>query len=189
MLFVDDLHALDQTSAALIAQLVDADLVFLVGTVRTSEAVPAGLESLWHRARVQRIDLGDLDRAAVDTLLHLVLRGPVEATTASEVWTASEGNVLFVRELVLGAIDGGRLSDQRGVWRLTGPLVATPRLHELVADRLGALDAEARRLSTSSRSGSPPAWLSSSPWCDARRSRHSTDRASSQSVRTGEDNR
>ncbi len=94
--------------------------------------------------RVQRIDLGDLDRAAVDTLLHLVLRGPVEATTASEVWTASEGNVLFVRELVLGAIDGGRLSDQRGVWRLTGPLVATPRLHELVADRLGALDAEAR---------------------------------------------
>jgi DNA-binding CsgD family transcriptional regulator/tetratricopeptide (TPR) repeat protein len=144
VLFVDDLHALDQASAALIAQLVDADLVFLVATVRTSEPVPAGLESLWHRARVRRIDLGDLDRAAVDTLLHLVLRGPVEASAASEIWTASEGNVLFVRELVLGAIDGGRLGDQRGVWRLTGPLVATPRLHELVADRLGALDAEAQ---------------------------------------------
>ena len=43
-----------------------------------------------------------LDRAAVDTLLHLVLGGPVEASTIEEIWTASQGNVLFVRELVLG---------------------------------------------------------------------------------------
>ena len=48
--------------------------------------------------------------------------------TITEIWTASQGNVLFVRELVLGALDGGRLVDQRGVWRLVGPLVATPRL-------------------------------------------------------------
>ena len=37
VLFVDDLHLLDGTSAALVAQLVDADLVFLVATVRTPE--------------------------------------------------------------------------------------------------------------------------------------------------------
>ncbi len=144
VLFVDDLHLLDPTSAALVAQLVDADLVFLVGTVRTSEPVPPGLESLWHRARVRRIDLEDLDRAAVDTLLHLVLGGPVEASTASDIWTSSDGNVLFVRELVLGALDRGHLVDQRGVWRLTGPLVTTPRLYELVSARLGALNDEAR---------------------------------------------
>ena len=66
--------------------------------------------------------------AAVDTLLHLVLRGPVEASTVTEIWAASRGNVLFVRELVLGAIDSGRLVDQHGVWRLVGPLVTTPRL-------------------------------------------------------------
>ena len=46
-----------------------------------TRAGPAGLESLWHRARVRRIDLLDLDRPAIDTLLHLVLGGPVEATT------------------------------------------------------------------------------------------------------------
>ena len=131
VLFVDDLHLLDGTSAALVAQLVDADLVFLVATVRTPEPVPPGLESLWHRARVRRIDLLDLDRPAIDTLLHLVLGGPVEATTSGDIWTASEGNVLLVRELVLGALERGHLLDQRGVWRLTGPLVTTPRLHEL----------------------------------------------------------
>ena len=53
-----------------------------------------GLDALWHRARVRRIDLDDLDRAAVDSLLHLVLHGPVEATTVTEIWTASRGNVV-----------------------------------------------------------------------------------------------
>ena len=48
-----------------------------------------------------------------------------------------------MRELVLGAIDSGHLVDQRGVWRLVGPLVATSRLHELVAARLGALGRDA----------------------------------------------
>ena len=139
VLFVDDLHLLDTTSATFVCQLVDADLVFLVSTVRSEATLPPGLDALWHRARVRRVDLEDLDRAAVDTLLHLVLRGPVEVTTVTDIWTASRGNVLFVRELVLGAVDAGHLVDQHGVWRLVGPLVTTPRLAELVAARLGAL--------------------------------------------------
>ena len=76
----------------------------------------------------------------MDTLLHLVLHGPVEASTVTRVWSASQGNVLFIRELVLGAIECGRLVQRRGVWRLIGPLVTTQRLHELLAARLGALD-------------------------------------------------
>ncbi len=139
VLFVDDLPLLDTTSATFVGQLVDADLVFLVATVRSDAPLPPGLDALWHRARVRRVDLDDLDRAAIDTLLHLVLRGPVEAATVTEVWTASRGNVLFVRELVLGAIDSGHLVCQHGVWRLVGSLVATPRLHDVVATRLGAL--------------------------------------------------
>jgi DNA-binding CsgD family transcriptional regulator len=145
VLFVDDLHLLDVTSATLLCQLVDADLLFLVATVRSNESLPPGIEALWQRARVRRVDLVDLDRAAVGTLLHLVLRGPVEATTVAEIWTASQGNVLFVRELVLGALDRGHLVDQRGVWRLVGPLVTTPRLHELLAGRLARLPEAACR--------------------------------------------
>ena len=139
VLFVDDLHLLDATSATLVSQLVDADLVFLVATVRSEAPLPAGVEALWHRARVRRVDLEDLDRAEVGTLLHLVLRGPVEASTVTEIWTASQGNVLLARELVLGALDRGNLVEQRGVWRLVGPLVTTPRLRELIAARLGRL--------------------------------------------------
>src|SRR5215213_10509357 len=68
VLFVDDLPLLDITSATLLSQLVDADLVFLVATVRANEPVPGGLDSLWHRARVRRVDLHDLDRESVETL-------------------------------------------------------------------------------------------------------------------------
>jgi len=139
VLFVDDLHLIDVTSATLLGQLVDAGLVFLVGTVRADEPVAADLAALWHRARVRRIDLDDLDRASIDTLLHLVLRGPVEASTITEISSASQCNVLFVRELVLGAIAGGNLLNQRGVWRLVGPLVTTIRLRELIAARLSAV--------------------------------------------------
>jgi DNA-binding CsgD family transcriptional regulator len=139
VLFVDDLPLLDGTSATLVSQLVDADLLFLVATVRTGSPVPPALDSLWQRARVRRVDLDDLDPATIQTLLHLVLQDPVEAATASALCSASRGNLLFVRELVLGAIDGGHLVHRRGVWRLVGPLVTTPRLHELVAARLDAL--------------------------------------------------
>ena len=109
-----------------------------------TRTLPGGLESLWRRARVQRIDLANLDRPALDALLHLVLRGPVEATTAATIWNASDGNVLFARELVLASVDSGILAEQHGVWRLTGALVGSTRLHELIASRLAGLGTGAR---------------------------------------------
>ncbi len=139
VLFVDDLHHLDPTSATLVGQLVDADLVFLVGTVRAHQAVPSALAALWHRARVRRVDLVDLSAADVDALLHVVLGAPVEPSAAAEIWAASEGNVLFVRELVLGSLESGRLTTRRGTWRLSGPMVTTARLLELVETRVSEL--------------------------------------------------
>jgi DNA-binding CsgD family transcriptional regulator len=144
VLFVDDLHRLDATSAVLLAQLVDADLVFLVATVRSGEPIPPSVAALWQRARVRRVDLPELDQAGVDTLLHLVLRGPVAPGTIETLWAASRGNVLFVRELVLGALATGGLIEQHGVWQMTGPLVTTAPLLELVEARFGELDAKSR---------------------------------------------
>ncbi len=143
VLFVDDLQLLDATSAALIGQLLDADLLFLLATVRAGTTLQAGLDAAWQRGRVRRVDLGDLDRAGVDTLMHLVLGGPVEQVTVNHVWNASQGNPLYVRELVLGAIEGGHLDAEHDVWRLVGPLVTTPRLREVVEARLGTLAASA----------------------------------------------
>ena len=144
VLFVDDLHRLDATSAILLAQLVDADLVFLVATARAGETVPPPLAALWQRARVRRVDLLELDQPGVDSLLHLVLRGPVAPGTIASLWGACRGNILFLRELVLGALEGGRLVEQHGVWQLTGPPPTTPPMVDLMEARFGELDADER---------------------------------------------
>src|SRR5262249_56044537 len=70
--------------------------------------------------------------------------GPVDGTTVHTLRTTSEGNVLFLRELILSAVASGSLTDVRGMWRLQGSLSASARLTELVRMRLGTLD-EAER--------------------------------------------
>ncbi len=136
VLLVDDLHLLDVTSALLLGQLLDAGVVFLLGTLRDGEPVSADVAGWWRSERLVRIDLGDLSADGVDGLLHLSLGGPVTATMVEEVWLASRGNPLFVRELVLGAETAGDLVEESGVWRLTGPLHGTTRLAELVQSRM-----------------------------------------------------
>jgi DNA-binding CsgD family transcriptional regulator len=56
----------------------------------------------------------------------------------------TDGNVLFLKELVLGALEARVLSDEGGVWRLQGHLPPSARLVELVEGRLAGL-AEAER--------------------------------------------
>jgi DNA-binding CsgD family transcriptional regulator len=137
---VDDVHLLDSTSAILLGQLLDAGLNFLVGTVRTGEAVPAGVSALWRNDRVRRVDIDELSPAAFGAILETWLGGTVAHDTIETVWESSEGNALFAREMVLGALEGGRLHLDRGVWRLVGPLHATARLTDAVTSRLEVLD-------------------------------------------------
>ena len=61
-----------------------------------------------------------------------------------ELYRASRGNVLFLRELVHGTAASGRLVVQHAVWQLLGPLDSTPRLHELVGIRVGSVGVVSR---------------------------------------------
>jgi ATP/maltotriose-dependent transcriptional regulator MalT len=146
VLLVDDLHLLDAASVVLLGQLLDAGVVFLIGTLRTGEQSSERAAELWRRDHLLRVDLRDLRREEVDTLLYLALGGAVEAAAIEAVWNASRGNVLYVRELVLGARAAGRLVERQGVWRLTGTLLGTTRLTELVERRLAAAPGDASEL-------------------------------------------
>jgi DNA-binding CsgD family transcriptional regulator len=55
-----------------------------------------------------------------------------------------QGNPLFLRELVTGALETGTLVDEGGIWRLRSGLRPTARLVELVALRLGDLSGPER---------------------------------------------
>ena len=78
----DDVSLLDAPSLALVGYLAAQGTIFLIATVRTGEPVPDLVTGLWRDGRLERIDLGDLSRAHLDTLLHLALGGPMEAGAA-----------------------------------------------------------------------------------------------------------
>src|SRR5215471_1424601 len=140
----DDVSLLDVPSLALVDYRAAQGTIFLIATVRTGEPVPDLVTGLWRDGRLERVDLHDLSRAHLDTLLHLALGGPMEAGAGREFWEVTRGNPLYVHELVLGALESGALVERSGVWHLEDHLPATSRLLDLVEQRIGGLPDEAR---------------------------------------------
>jgi DNA-binding CsgD family transcriptional regulator len=144
VLVLDDVHRLDASSLTIVDHLLALGAVFGVATVVTGEPAPETVTRWWRDERAVRLELTELDQLGVDTLLHVVLEGPLEASASAELWDASHGNALALRELVLGALARKTLIRRDGPWRLAGPIGATARMHELVKARIGALTEAAR---------------------------------------------
>lgn len=145
LLVVDDAQELDHASAALLGLLVARPEVFVVVTARTDDRPPPEvLMSLWKDEVITRIDLGGLSLPAVEQVVTEALGGPIDGVTAQMLWSTSGGNALFLRELVVGALDAGALQEASGMWRLVGALSPSTRLGEVVGLRLGSVDDDAR---------------------------------------------
>ncbi len=146
VLFVDDAHLLDDASATLVHQLVATGACTVVATLRSGETAPDAIVALWKDGPAERVELEGLESPAIEELLTSALGGPVDPATAARLADRCQGNVLFLRELVLGAVHTGVLRDEDGIWRLVGPLAPSERLVELVEARLGSLTSEERGL-------------------------------------------
>jgi DNA-binding CsgD family transcriptional regulator/tetratricopeptide (TPR) repeat protein len=144
LLVLDDLSVLDPLSTILVAQLVAVDAVRLVATIRDGEPLPDPFVSTWNPDRAMRLSLAPLDVTAVADLLASVLGAPVAHRAVAELHRESGGNPLYLRELVLGALDSGRLSEQSGVWHLEGTPVGSAVLRDLISARLAQLDPDER---------------------------------------------
>jgi DNA-binding CsgD family transcriptional regulator/tetratricopeptide (TPR) repeat protein len=144
VLLLDDAHRFDSSSLAIVDRLLHERVVFGIATVVTGEAVPEAVTRWWRDERGIRIDLADLDPVGVDTLLHVALEGPLDATASSELWRASRGNLLALRELVAAARGREVLLRRDGVWHLEGSLGTPRRLRELVEARIAGLPPAAR---------------------------------------------
>ncbi len=142
VLGVDDAQLLDPVSAALVLHLTHTASAFVIATVRSGEPCPDAIVSLWKDAGARRIDLGRLGDDAVAALVEAALGGPVEQGALSWVIERSQGNALYVRELVLAAVEAGTLTQTRGLWRLSGPAAVSGRLVDLVARRITGLAGE-----------------------------------------------
>ncbi|WP_369198939.1 LuxR C-terminal-related transcriptional regulator [Streptomyces djakartensis] len=138
-IWVDDLHLLDTTSAVLLRQLLDTPVVRLIATVRSGEPVGEAVAALTSENAMHRIDLTAFGQQQTQGVLEAALGGPVSRRTLHELYTASGGNALYLRELILGALDSGALTSDGEIWELTAShLAGTPRLAELIESRLAA---------------------------------------------------
>ncbi len=146
LIAVDDAHFLDPSSAALVHHLVTATPAFVLCTVRAGPPAPEALFSLWKDGHAARMEIEPLDRDHLAGLLTAVLGAPPDTLTERELWRLTQGNVLYLREVVLAALRGGTLVRADDRWRWTGALPVSGRLAEVVGVRLGHLSGASRRL-------------------------------------------
>jgi DNA-binding CsgD family transcriptional regulator len=146
LLLVDDAHLLDDASATLVLQLATTGTAIVLATVLVGDAAPDPVVALWKDGHAQRVEVAGLGAAAIEELLATVLGGQVDPATSAQFAERCQGNALFLRELVLGALDDGTLHDDDGIWRLRRALSPSARLVEIVDARLGNLDERERAL-------------------------------------------
>ncbi|MBL7517998.1 helix-turn-helix transcriptional regulator, partial [Frankia sp. CNm7] len=143
MVLVDDLHLLDATSARLLRDLLDAEAIRLIVTVRAGEPVGDEVTALLATPLLRLAELTELDQEAVDGLLRAVLGGPASRRALGVLYQASGGNPLYLRELVHGHLRAGTLAGDGEVWHLSedpageGRPVGTAALTELIDTHLG----------------------------------------------------
>jgi DNA-binding CsgD family transcriptional regulator/cell division inhibitor SulA len=140
VLGVDDAHLLDDISATLVHQLARTRRAFVLASLRSRHAAPDPIRALWKDALTSRVDVEALSATATAAVLMAALGGQVDGVTCHRLWQAARGNMLFLRELVHAGLDSGALTERAGMWHWEGPWVTTPRLVQLISDRIGRLD-------------------------------------------------
>ncbi|MFJ3667307.1 LuxR C-terminal-related transcriptional regulator [Streptomyces sp. NPDC090106] len=145
VLMVDDMHLLDAASAVLLRQLMDTGALLLIGTVRSGEPYGEAVAALRGGDAVYRVDLTELSPEQVVELLHAALGRPVARSALHKLSSVSGGNVLYLRELVLGALAAGNLVLDGEIWHLVEDrLPGTARLTEMISTRLATADSAGR---------------------------------------------
>ena len=143
---VDDAQLLDDGSAALLLHLVQHTSARLVVTVRAGEPCPDAVVALWKDGLADRVDLAPLDQHDTSELARVALGGRVAASARLRLWQLTEGNPLYLREVLDAARHQGVLALRGNRWGWEGDLAGRGCLDDLVSDRLGAGDADERRI-------------------------------------------
>ena len=143
VLAVDDMHLLDEATAAWVHHIATSRLATVVLTLRSGESAPDAVTAFTARYRPPIGAAADFPGRIRD-LVEGALDGPTERITLDRMWAVTDGNVLFARELIGDALDARTLALDHGVWCWTGGLSVAPRPHETVAARLGDLRSEER---------------------------------------------
>jgi DNA-binding CsgD family transcriptional regulator len=143
-LLVDDVAHADTGSLAVVRAAVLLEDCPVILTARSTDVLPPLLAGLVDEGLIDTVDVVPLDRRASDAVLTHALGGPIDPTTARRMYDTSQGNPLFLRELVRGARASGTLLEGPHGFS-TGPVPST-RLIELLGARVRRADEAERRV-------------------------------------------
>jgi DNA-binding CsgD family transcriptional regulator/tetratricopeptide (TPR) repeat protein len=141
VLVIDDADLLDDASAVVVGDLAGTPRLFVLLTHRAGTVLSEGLAS----DGFAKVVVGPLTAHAVRMLAADMLGAPLIEADARSIHSLTVGNPLFVRELLLGAIEGKQLTRSPDGLRL-GPKIETHKsLGDVIEARLGRLSSEQRR--------------------------------------------
>jgi DNA-binding CsgD family transcriptional regulator len=146
LLVIDDAHLLDPMSAGALLLAAERASIRLLLTIRSGEPSHDAVRALWKDDLAERIDLAALDRAGTEELARNLLGAPLDGVSAGQLWESSGGNALFVRELLIAALDDGSIARAGDVHRFTSRPRTSARLAELLDARLDGLSASEREV-------------------------------------------
>ncbi|AIY16120.1 helix-turn-helix transcriptional regulator [Pimelobacter simplex] len=147
LVHVDDIDLLDAASAELLALLCRRGVVQLLATLRSpgGGALPVPLARLLVEDQVVRVEVAPLTPNEVGELVQLALDGPVHHETVRFLHRTTEGNNLFLRELVRTGAAHAAFVLEHDVWRWHAtPAPEALLLPALFSDELDALSAAER---------------------------------------------
>lgn len=146
LVFVDDVHLLDDLSALVVHRLVESGAAKVVLTTRTGESVPDAVATLWKDQRVLWRNVDALDCEQVAAVLAAAYGAPPTRRCGERFWGLTRGNMLFVRQLADQEITEGRLVALDGELRWEGEVTVDGSLAELVETQVGALREAVRKV-------------------------------------------
>lgn len=119
VLGVDDASWLDESSAAVVQHLVIHAGARVLFATRTEAVGTLPVEVLRRWGRLARIDLAPLTWYQTKQLVKAALGAPMDGLTLYGLWRVTDGNPLFLREVLCGAVDNGALTVQESIvtWR------------------------------------------------------------------------
>ncbi|MFJ6637020.1 LuxR C-terminal-related transcriptional regulator [Streptomyces sp. NPDC091376] len=141
---VDDINLLDDASATVLEQLTTSGIAFMIASVEDHRETSESVSRLIYQDSARRTELAYLDQQEVEALLSATLEGLVGPRAADYFFHVSEGNILYLRELVIGAVQAGNLTFDGEMWEISGHHKPTPHLSELVWKRVESAGAEGR---------------------------------------------
>lgn len=141
IVFVDDAHLLDSLSATVVSTLIATGSAQVIATVRAGEELPDALAGALRSGEATRLDVRELGTTDVDSIVRSALGAPLDKASLAAFWSTAAGSMLYLRELVLGALEAHQLTPYDGLWHLHGPPSPNQRLRDLLGTRLANVSA------------------------------------------------